>query len=110
MHDPGRMAALRTIRLACAGAFLGLIKGFLAQHLRSDFFAVATLALGLLIRQIIINLDFTGGMGGIGGISAPHFLNLSLLGQTQKYYLVLVIVALAAWTSHRLIALAGAQP
>ena len=89
---------------ACTGAFLGLVKGFLAQRLRSDFFAVATLALGLLVRQIIINLDFAGGMGGIGGISAPHLLNLSLLSQTQKYYLVLGIVALAAWTSHRLIA------
>ncbi|MBI5961871.1 MAG: hypothetical protein HY863_00215 [Chloroflexi bacterium] len=89
---------------ACAGAFLGLLKGFLSQRLRSDFFAVATLALGLLVRQVIINLEFTGGMGGIGGISAPHFLNLSLLGQTQKYYLVLGIVTLAAWMSLRLIA------
>jgi branched-chain amino acid transport system permease protein len=88
---------------ASAGAFLGLLKGFLAQRLRSDFFAVATLALGLLVRQVIINLDFTGGMGGIGGISAPHFLNFSLLGQSQKYYLVLGLVALAAWMSHRLI-------
>jgi branched-chain amino acid transport system permease protein len=86
---------------ASAGAFLGLLKGFLAQRLRSDFFAVA--ALGLLVRQVIINLDFTGGMGGIGGISAPHFLNFSLLGQSQKYYLVLGLVALAAWMSHRLI-------
>jgi branched-chain amino acid transport system permease protein len=85
------------------GAFLGLLKGLLAQRLRSDFFAVATLALGLLVRQVIINLDFTGGMGGIGGISAPHFLNLSLVGQTQKYYLVFGLVALAAWMSHRLI-------
>jgi branched-chain amino acid transport system permease protein len=88
---------------ASAGAFLGLLKGFLAQRLRSDFFAVATLALGLLVRQVIINLDFTGGMGGIGGIIAPHFLNFSLLGQSQKYYLVLGLVALAAWMSHRLI-------
>ena len=89
---------------AGVGAFLGLLKGFLAKRLRSDFFAVATLALGLLIRQVVINLDFTGGMGGIGGISAPHFLNLSLIGQTQKYYLILGIVTLAAWISHRLIA------
>jgi branched-chain amino acid transport system permease protein len=89
---------------AGVGAFLGLLKGLLAKRLRSDFFAVATLALGLLIRQVVINLDFTGGMGGIGGISAPHFLNLSLIGQTQKYYLVLGIVTLAAWVSHQLIA------
>ncbi len=89
------------IAAAGAGAFLGLLKGFLAQRVRSEFFAVATLALGLLIRQLIINFD---GMGGVGGISAPHFLNLSLPGQTQKYYLVLGIVTIAAWMSHRLIA------
>jgi branched-chain amino acid transport system permease protein len=89
---------------AIVGAFLGLLKGFLAQRLRSDFFAVATLALGLFIRQVVINLDFTGGMGGIGGIKAPHFLNLNLISQTQKYYLVLGLVALAAWLSYRLIA------
>jgi branched-chain amino acid transport system permease protein len=88
---------------ASVGAFLGLLKGLLAQRLRSDFFAVATLAFGLLIRQTVINLDFTGGMGGIGGISALHFLNLSLVSQTHKYYLVLGIVTLAAWLSHRLI-------
>jgi branched-chain amino acid transport system permease protein len=89
---------------ACAGAFLGLLKGLLSQRLHSDFFAVATLALGLLVRQAIINLDFAGGMGGIGAISAPHFFNLNLLSQLQKYYLVLGIVTLVAWMSHRLIA------
>lgn len=88
---------------ALAGAFLGWVKGGLAKRLRSDFFAVATLALGLLIRQTIINLDFTGGMGGIGGIPAPHFLTLSLFSQNEKYYLVLGMVALAAWASHRLL-------
>ncbi len=88
---------------ACAGAFLGLLKGLLAQRLRSDFFAVATLALGLLVRQVIINLDMTGGMGGIGAILAPHFLDFDFLSQTRKYYLILGLVALAAWISYRLI-------
>jgi len=89
---------------ASVGAFLGLLKGFLARRIRSDFFAVATLALGLLVRQVVINLNFAGGMGGIGGIKAPHFLNLSLAGQIPKYYLILGIVTLVAWLSQRLIA------
>lgn len=83
-----------------AGALLGWLKSGLAKRLRSDFFAVATLAFGLLIRQVIVNLN---GMGGIGGVPAPHFLTFSLFSPTQKYYLVLVIVALAAWVSQRLI-------
>jgi branched-chain amino acid transport system permease protein len=85
---------------ACAGALLGWLKGGLARRLRSDFFAVATLAFGLLIRQVIVVLD---GMGGRGGVPAPHFLTLSLFSQPQKYYLVLVIVTLVAWISHQLI-------
>jgi branched-chain amino acid transport system permease protein len=88
---------------AGTGALLGMLKGGLAKRLRSDFFAVATLALGLLIRQVIINLRITGGMGGIGGIPAPHLLNFSLPGQNQKYYLVLFIVVVASWLSHRLL-------
>ncbi|MBL8078906.1 MAG: hypothetical protein JNM55_13155 [Anaerolineales bacterium] len=84
----------------CAGVFLGWIKGGLARRLRSDFFAVATLAFGLLIRQVIVILD---GMGGRGGIPAPHFLTVNLIGQSEKYYLVLVIATLAAWASHQLI-------
>ncbi len=88
---------------AGAGALLGWIKGGLAKRLRSDFFAVATLAFGLFIRQAIINLDFAGGMGGIGAIRSPHFLGFSLLSQTEKYYLVIALVAVLAWVSHQLI-------
>jgi branched-chain amino acid transport system permease protein len=85
---------------ALTGAFLGWVKGGLARRLRSDFFAVATLAFGLLIRQVIVILD---GMGGRGGIPAPHFLTLSLFGQNERYYLVLGIATLTAWASHQLI-------
>lgn len=85
---------------ACAGAFLGWVKGGLARRLRSDFFAVATLAFGLLIRQVIVVLD---GMGGRGGVPAPHFLTVSLFSQPAKYYLVLGIVTIVAWISHQLI-------
>ncbi len=88
---------------AGAGALLGWIKGGLAHRLRSDFFAVATLAFGLLIRQVVVILEITGGMGGIGAIPAPHVLGISLVSQIQKYYLVLFVIVLASWLSHRLI-------
>ena len=88
---------------AGAGAFFGWIKGGLARRLRSDFFAIATLAFALLIRQIIVIVDFTGGMGGLGGIPAPHILGLLLASQMQKYYLVLLVVILASWLSQRII-------
>ena len=75
----------------------------MARRLRGDFLAVATLTLGLLVRQVIVNLNtVTGGSGGIGGIAAPHFLSLSLLTPTMKFYLVFGFILLAAWTVSRL--------
>jgi len=75
----------------------------LARRLRGDFLAVATLTLGLLARQVIVNLNtLTGGSGGIGGIAAPHFLSLSLLTPMTKFYLVFGFILLAAWTVSRL--------
>ncbi len=86
------------------GAALGVIKGGLARRLRGDFFAVATLTLGLLLRQIVINLrDVTGGAGGLGGFGPLHFLGLGLVSPAIKFYLVLGFVLLAAWVSSRLI-------
>jgi branched-chain amino acid transport system permease protein len=86
------------------GALLGVFKGLLARRLRGDFLAVATLTLGLLARQVIINLrDVTGGAGGLGGFGPLHFLGLNLYSPTIKFYLVWVFVFLAAWASQRLI-------
>jgi branched-chain amino acid transport system permease protein len=65
---------------------------------------VATLTLGLLARQVVINLPmWTGGAGGLGGFGPLHFLGLGLVSPTIKFYLVLGFVLLAAWMSSRLI-------
>jgi len=85
------------------GALLGFVKGGLARRLRGDFLAVATLTLGLLARQVIVNLKmWTGGSGGLGGIAAPHFLSLNLLTPTLKFYLVFGFILLAVWMALRL--------
>ncbi len=93
------------VLLAGAGlaGLLGLLKGMLAHRLRDDFLAVATLAIGLLVRQVAINLpDVTGGAGGLGGFATLHFLGLGLTSPTMKFYLVFGAVVLAALASQRL--------
>jgi branched-chain amino acid transport system permease protein len=89
---------------AIVGGLLGWIKGGVARRVRNDFFAVATLAIGLLIRQTIINLSFAGGMGGIGSIAPPHFFELKFISQDAKYYVVLTTAIALAWASRRMIA------
>jgi len=88
---------------AFLGVLLGFVKGGLARRLRGDFLAVATLTLGLLARQVIVNLKtWTGGSGGLGGFAAPHFLSLNLFSPTWKFYLVFGFVLLTAWMASRL--------
>jgi len=88
---------------ALLGGALGFVKGGLARRLRGDFLAVGTLTLGLLARQVIVNLQkWTGGSGGLGGISAPHFLSLSLPSPTLKFYLVFSFVLIGVRLALRL--------
>ena len=87
-----------------AGLF-GLLKGVLTARLRSDYLALATLALGLLIPRLVINLKaLTGGAGGISALPAPHILGLSFANPTASYYLVLAVLTAAALLSTRLVA------
>ncbi|MBK8615911.1 MAG: ABC transporter permease [Anaerolineales bacterium] len=81
---------------------LGVIKGLLSHRVRDDFLAVATLALGLLTRQLIVNFDFTGGVNGFSGLTALRFPISYLLVPTMNYFLVFGFVLLAAWLSMRL--------
>lgn len=86
-------------------ALVGAIKGLLALRLRTDYLAVATLALGLLARQALISArSITGGVGGIGALPAPIVLTLPIDQPTPQYYLVIVIVIVAVVISRRLIA------
>ncbi len=87
-----------------AGVF-GLLKGSAAMRLRGDYLAVATLALGLITQQVIMNGgNFTGGSEGLSTIPPPQFLGFVFRTPMSQYYLVLVIVLAAALASGRLIA------
>jgi branched-chain amino acid transport system permease protein len=85
-----------------AGLF-GALKGGLAARLRSDYLAVVTLALGLLTQRVIVNAKgLTGGSGGLGALPPPVIFTFPFADATAKYYLVLGLVALAAFAVHRL--------
>jgi len=87
-----------------AGLLIGLIKGVLGWRLRGDYLAVATLALGLLGSQLVINLSsITGGAGGLGNFLPSGFFGFHFVTPTQKYYLVFGAILLAVWLNQRII-------
>jgi branched-chain amino acid transport system permease protein len=88
---------------AITGAISGLLKGWFATRMRGDYLAVGTLALGLMAQEIITNLDVTGGPNGFSNLPPPHLFGLSLGAPSAEYYLVFILVALAAFLSMRLI-------
>lgn len=91
------------LSMLAAGLF-GALKGQLTLRLRSDYLALVTLALGLMARQVIINLsDFTGGVGGIAGLPPPYLLTFPLKHPTAQYYLVFGLAILLALASQQLI-------
>ncbi len=91
------------VSMSLAGLF-GAIKGGLTMRLRSDYLAVATLALGLLGQHIIVNLrDVTGGAGGIAALPPPTILTRSLDTPNEQYYLVFAVALLIAFAVQQLI-------
>jgi branched-subunit amino acid ABC-type transport system permease component len=84
-------------------ALFGVFKGGLATRLRSDYLAVATLALGLLAQRVVINLKgLTGGAGGMGALPPPTLLTVPFSNPTAQYYLVFGLVMLAALAGQQL--------
>ncbi|HTP00962.1 MAG TPA: hypothetical protein VMJ64_06275 [Anaerolineales bacterium] len=89
---------------AVAGLF-GVLKGGIAGRLRGDYLAVATLALGLITQQLIVNGgDLTGGAQGLSTVPSPRLFGLALGTPMREYYLVLILVVIGVLFSVRLIA------
>ena len=100
----GRSSLILIVISAILAGLYGAFKGGLARRLHSDYFAVATLALGLLAERVINNLrDLTGGIGGIGALPPPRILSIPIEGQTQQYYFVFVFVLIIALFAQRMI-------
>lgn len=83
----------------CAGYFP------LRMRLKGSYFALVTMALGLVLVAILHNQDgLTGGPAGFPGIPSPgSFLGIPLDSRRAYYYLVLVFAALVVFLIHRII-------
>lgn len=92
------------ILILIAGAVAGLIgltTGYLTLRLRGAFFAIATLALAVVLQTLIVNWDYVGGSRG-AYIIRPQ--TVPIIGSYIQYlYLLMIVLAVIAITVARII-------
>jgi branched-chain amino acid transport system permease protein len=80
---------------------VGLGMGYLTLRLRGAFFAIATLALAVVLQTLVVNWDFVGGSRG-AYIVRPE--EIAFIGPYIRYlFLCMLLLAFAAITIARLI-------
>jgi branched-chain amino acid transport system permease protein len=80
---------------------VGFGMGYLTLRLRGAFFAIATLALAVVLETLIVNWDYVGGSRG-AYIVRPE--NIAPLGNYIKYlFLLMLLLAIGSITVARLI-------
>src|SRR5260370_39518403 len=84
---------------------VGFGMGYLTLRLRGAFFAIATLALAVVLQTLVVNWDFVGGSRG-AYIIRPE--QIGPIGHYIRYlFLVMMVLPLAAITIARLIEHSG---
>ena len=97
---PLPIPALLLVGGVVSGA-VGLAMGYLTLRLRGAFFAIATLALAVVLETLIINWEYVGGARG-AYIVRPEAI--APFGNYIRYlFLIMMLLAVAAITLARLI-------
>jgi len=73
---------------------VGLGMGYLTLRLRGVFFAIATLAMAVVLQTLVINWDFVGGSRG-AYIIRPESVSVGPLTLSYVEYLFLIMIILA---------------
>jgi branched-chain amino acid transport system permease protein len=100
---PLPIMALQVIGGIVAGV-VGLGMGYLTLRLRGVFFAIATLAMAVVLQTLVINWDFVGGSRGAYLIRpAQASLGPISIGYVEYLFLTMLLLAVIALTVARLI-------
>ena len=91
-----------------ASCFAGLIIGFLAIRTRGIYFSMVTLALAQIVYYMFYKAEsWTGGENGLRGVKVERIelpgISIDFLNPLNKYYVILVFVALALWFVSRIL-------
>jgi branched-chain amino acid transport system permease protein len=86
---------------AIVSGVVGLGMGYLTLRLRGSFFAIATLALAVVLQTLVVNWDFVGGSRG-AYILRPR--EIAIIGSYIQYlFLIMLLLAVAAVATARAI-------
>jgi branched-chain amino acid transport system permease protein len=91
-HDLIVTASIPITGVVCG--LLGLGVGYLTLRLRGVFFAIATLALAVVLQTLVVNWNFVGGSRG-AYVIRPDALNIFGMNLNYIQYLFLLMLALA---------------
>ena len=91
-----------------ASCVAGLLIGYLAIRTRGIYFSMVTLALAQIVYYAFYKAErWTGGENGLRGIKVEAIdlfgVSISFLNPLNKYYVILVFVALALWFISRVL-------
>ena len=81
---------------------VGFGMGYLTLRLRGAFFAIATLALAVVLQTLVVNWDYVGGSRG-AYIVRPEAIASDFGSYIEYLFLVMMLLAVAAITVARVI-------
>lgn len=98
---------------AIVATIFGFLLGIPSMRTRDSYLALVTIAFGVVIHQLLNNLEFTGGPNGLVGIPVPELfghafsdplviLGYSLPPQANFYYLSALLVLVSILFAERL--------
>lgn len=101
LHWPFELSLLAA---AVATAVLGTLLVLPAFRLRAQYIAIATLAIGEIVNQAILNWDWlTNGVMGISNIAPPSILGIEVFQPRPVYWYALALLLGSALLQWRLV-------
>ncbi len=102
---PWWAAILAGIASSCLA---GLLIGYLAIRTRGIYFSMVTLALAQIVYYVFYKAEhWTGGENGLRGVKVEFIelpgISIDFINPLNKYYVILVFVALALWFVSRVL-------
>ncbi|HLK83905.1 MAG TPA: branched-chain amino acid ABC transporter permease [Xanthobacteraceae bacterium] len=87
---------------AVASGLVGLGMGYLTIRLRGAFFAIATLALAVVLQTLVVNWNYVGGARG-AYVIRPQATEILQLPYIQYLFLIMLALAVIAIVTARII-------